>query len=64
MAHLTSSSRSSNNISSKNKDEENSPLWKYVTRIEKMGEGRGRNGLATFVVCKNLGHTQELGLIY
>ena len=41
MAHLTSSSGSSSSISSKNKDEENSPLWKYVTRMEKMGEGGG-----------------------
>ena len=35
----TSKSSSSSNVSSK--DEENSPLWKYVNRLEKTGDGGG-----------------------
>ena len=41
MAHSILNSGSSNSVASKNKDEENSLLWKYMTRIEKIREWGG-----------------------
>jgi len=41
MAYSTLSLGFSSRIASKNKDKGNSSLWKYVTRIKKIGERRG-----------------------
>ena len=38
----TSKSSSSSNVASKrNNDEENSPLWRYINRLKKTGDGGG-----------------------
>ena len=37
----SSSQTNSSVTSSNNKDEENRPLWKYVTKLEKIGDGEG-----------------------